>query len=72
MTSFAEKRAFLYGLHTHKKMEHDCPQKSDVSALRPFVLLSGASGGFQWIKNGEPVSLCHEFGLVAYWCFWAF
>ena len=48
MTSLAERRAFLYGLLTHKKAEYDCPQKSDVSALCPFVLLDGASGGFQW------------------------
>jgi len=56
MISLAEKRAFLYGVHTHKKVEHDCPQKSDVSALRPFVLLNGASGGFQCkrMENQDP------------------
>ena len=46
--SLAEKRAFLYGLHTQKKVEHYCPQKSGMSAFPAFVSLNGASEGFQW------------------------
>jgi hypothetical protein len=63
--SLAEKQFFLYCLLTHKEVEYYCPQGSDVSAFPALVMLNALSGDFVKKKNGEPVSLCHLFGLVA-------
>ena len=45
--SLAENQSLLYDLETHKDVECYCPQKSDMSAFPPFVLLNDASGGFR-------------------------